>query len=228
MKEKIEIYEKNITELEFKLKDTENELFLLKKNNHMSLKVQEESHNNSANNQELKNQLKNKESEIDDNRRKNELIIKRLNEEMFKLKEKNENLEDKLVEVKTLRSQNEKLYTKLKEINIYKDKKLEFENLINTNETKNKQIEILVKEKQSLLNQIDKLCNDLQIIKEKLSICEYDKKNFEYELHDLKKDYSRLENKQYQNLMNLSGRKSNNFNLNNSEIKDKDEGLRLN
>ena len=75
--------------------------------------------------------------------------------------------------------------------------------MINTNETKNKQIELLVKEKQSLLNQIDKLCDDLQKIKEKLSICEYEKKNFEYELQDLKKDFSRLENKQFQNLMNI-------------------------
>lgn len=216
---KCEAFEKTIVDLEAKLKDSESELFILKEKNNLSQKVKEESLTNSATNQELKNQLKNKESEIDDIKRKNDLTVKRLNEEIYKMKEKNDNLEDKLEELNNLRGQNEKLYTKVKELNIYKDKKIEFENLINTNETKNKQIELLVKEKQSFLNQIDKLCDELQKIKEKLSICEYEKKNLEYELQDLKKDYSRIENKQFQNLMNHSdARKSVNFNSNNNNL----------
>lgn len=213
---KVESYDKTITDLEAKLRDRESELAYFKSNNQLTLKVQEESYNNSAFNQELKNRLKSKESEIDDLKRKNELSIKRLNEELFRAKEKNDNLEDKLIELNNLREQNEKLFTKIKEMNIYKDKKIEFENLISTNETRNKQIELLVKEKQSLLGQIDNLCDELQKVKEKLSICEYEKKNLEYEIFDLKKDYSRLENKQYQNIMNISDKKSTiNFNSNN-------------
>jgi len=212
---KSENYEKTISELEAKLKDCESELFLLKDKSTLSLKAQEESITNSAFNQELKSQLKSKESEIDDLKRKHDSTVKRLNEELFKMKEKNENLEDKIHELNSLRSQNEKLYMKVKELNIYKDKKIEFENLLSTNETKNKQIELLVKEKQSFLGQIDKLCDDLKEIKEKLSICEYEKRNLEYELHDMKKDFSRLENKQFQNLMNVSDiRKSVNFSTN--------------
>jgi len=214
---KCENFEKLNTDLEAKLKDTESELLLLKEKTKVSLKAQEESFNNSANNQELKNILKIKELEIEDIRRKNDLIIKKLKEENYKLQEKNENLEDKLLELNNLKEQNEKLFMKVKELNIYKDKKNEFENYINTIETKDKQIELLLKEKQNLGSQNDKLCDDLLKLKEKLSYCELEKNKLEYDLHDLKKENSRLENKQFHNIMNTSDvRKSIHINLNNN------------
>ncbi len=204
---KCENYEKQISEMDSKIKDNETEILFLRQKTQISLETQKEYFCNTATNQELKILLKEKDFEIIDNKRKNDLTIKKLNEELFKLTEKNENLEDKLQEINSLKIQNEKLFTKVKEMNIYKDKKIEFENLLNTNETNNKQIELLVKEKQSFINQIDKLSEELQKTKEKLSICEYEKKNIEYDLIDLKKDYIKLENKQHSNnnnMMNIS------------------------
>ncbi len=193
MNEKNENLEKNLTEMEMKYKDKEREFEISKSSQNFNLKVQEEMFKDNITNSELISQLNQKENELTDLKREHELVIKKMNEDMKKLKEKLESHEDKITELKSLKVQNEKLNSKIKELTIIKEHKIDYEELKKNLETKNKQIETLLKEKGSYASQIEKANKELLLEKEKFRQAEYERKKLEYDVNEMKRESSRME-----------------------------------
>ncbi len=191
--EKNEELSNNFLDLELKYKDCLREIEILHRNNTNQLSVQADSYNDVILLASIRNELMKKELEIEEIKRDYELDLKRYSDELFKSRQKMEILEDKIENLKYYQYENEKLKIKIKEFNMFKDKISDYDNLVSCVESKNVQIEKLIKEKQILLLQNENTIKDLLHEREKLKLVEFEKKKLDYELYDLKKDFSRFE-----------------------------------
>jgi hypothetical protein len=183
----------DLLELELKYLDVARENEILKKNSDFHIKMGEEAFNDSMLITQLKNDLMKKELEIEDIKRTHELILKRQNDEINKLNNTIENIEGKFSEFKSVKFENEKLKLKIKELNLNKEKISEFNNMLISVENKNVQIENLIKEKQILNIEKEKIVKQNLEMQEKCRELEYEKKKIEYELIDLKKETNKNE-----------------------------------
>ncbi len=181
--------ERRNTEYEVKYKDLFRELESLKSNSKFGgMNVHESLVNN-----ELESRLQQRENELEDKKKEFEMMERHFTEERNNLKEKLNVMQDKLLELKTVNSDNEKLKMKIKELLPFKDKCFDYDNLVISLEARNKQIENFNNEKKKLLETIEKLQKDVNTEKEKYRQLEYDKKKMEFEFNDIKKDMSRME-----------------------------------
>ncbi len=210
-----ENWEKNYQELELKYKDKERELEITKKNQNQNLKFSEDLLKDNIFISQLNNQFSLKEMELNDLKKSSELMIKKFNEEILILKEKNENFQEQIYEMRSIRNQNERLTVKIKELNANKEKHKDFIERQNLIEDKNKQIEILQKDKTFLLGQLEKVNKEVLTEKEKTRQLENEKKRIESDFLELKKDFAKLENK-YEATHKIN---HNNFNSNNASFK---------
>lgn len=193
--EKNEELSNNLLDLELKHKDCLREIEILHRNNSNQLTAQVESYNDVLQVASLRNELMKKELEIEEIKRDYELDLKRYSDELFKSRQKMEVLEDKVENLKYFQYENEKLKIKIKEFNMFKDKISDYDNLVSCVESKNLQIEKLIKEKQNLLLQNENTIKELLQEREKLKLVEFEKKKLDYELYDIKKDFSYFENR---------------------------------
>jgi hypothetical protein len=228
MKEKQITSERNYSELEFKYKDSTRENEYLKNSNKSNIKVQEELLNESILINQLKTQLSQKDMEIEDIKKDYELQIKSYNDKITQLSEKLEVYSDKISAMKSLSNENEKLKIKIKELSLLKDKQMEYDEMVLNLESKIRMIDTLNKEKQSYISQLEKANKDMLTEKEKCRQSEYERKRLEFELNDLKKENSRMENNfknkelQFQNYNNLNDNIKRNSNA--SEICNDNKG----
>lgn len=230
LKDKISAMEVTFSDLDSKYKDLLREAELLKNTNKSNIKVQEELLQESIQITQLKNLYSQKEIEMEDMKKDYELQIKSYKEKVASLDEKIENLEDRISSFKSLSTENDKLKSKIKELNLLKEKQNENDDLVLNLESKTRMIDTLIKDKQVYINQIEKLNKDILNEKEKTRTTEFERKRLEFELNDLRKENSRMENmlknkeNQYQNYNVLSDMKRNS--VNNSEINyaGKDQG----
>jgi len=180
---------KKFSELEIKYKDCFRELDSLKAN--LSLQSMNMQESLKVNDLELK--LTQKENEYDDLKKDKELLEKHLVSENNKLKEKNNLLQDKVIELKNISNDNEKLKTKIKELLQFKEKCIDYDNLVIYLEQRNKQIENMNLEKKKFVENIEKLQRDIKEEKEKFRQVEFEKKKIEFEFNDIKNNMSRIE-----------------------------------
>lgn len=188
LKDKNEELTDELLELELRYRDVLRENESLKYSSSKHYQMEQDSYNDAIIITQLKNELMKKELEIEDVKRDNELSVKRLKEDIVKLHNEKDKLEDKLEEFKNVKFENEKFKLKIKELNLIKEKLQEYENISLTIEIKNKQIENLIKEKQNFINETENLIKENLADKEKIKDIEFEKKKLEYEVYDLKKD----------------------------------------
>ena len=182
--------EKRNSEYESKYKDLFRELELLKSNAKFGgMNMQESLVNN-----ELESRLQQKENELDDKKKEFELMERHYTEERNNLKEKLNVMQDKLLELKTVNAENEKLKARIKELVPFKEKCFDYDNLVISLEARNKQIENLNNEKKKMLETLEKVQKEMSNEKEKYRQLDYEKKKMEFEFNDIKKDMSRMEN----------------------------------
>jgi hypothetical protein len=218
LRQKLNNIEKSFSELEYQYKDSRTEILNLKTSTKSNIQVQEELLQESFLIAELKNQISNKEMEMEDLKKDHDLQIKSLNEIINTLNEKLEIYEDKLSSMKNLSNENEKLKIKIKELSFLKEKQLEYDELVLNVETKSRTIDNLIKEKQTYISQIEKSNKEILSERDKYRQAEYERKKLDFELKDLRGEYNRLEqlfkNKeiQFQNLNTLNEMKKNNLN----------------
>jgi hypothetical protein len=192
MKNKNEELSNELMDLGLKYRDIMRENELLKKNANQHNQIEEDAYFDSVLITQLKNDLMKKDQEIEDMRRDDELMSKRQNSELTRLNGIIENLEQKNEELKSVKFDNEKLKLKIKEMNINKDKLVAYDNLENSLEAKNKQIENLIKEKQLLISQTEKLIKENFEIREQLKEVIFQKKKIEFDLADMKKEITHI------------------------------------
>lgn len=192
---KIEELTSSNIDIELKYKDCLREIEILNRNNQNKFSTHEETYNELIQIAGLRNELMKKELEIDEVKRDCELQLKRYSDELFKSRQRREMLEDKIEDLKYLQYENDKLKIKIKEINMFKDKINDYDNLVASIEAKNFQIEKLIHEKQNLLMQNENIMKELLQEREKLKLVEFEKKKLDYEISDLKRDHSRFESR---------------------------------
>jgi DNA repair exonuclease SbcCD ATPase subunit len=191
LRNKNEQLEANLLGLELKFKDKEKELDIAKSNNQNNVKAQEELFRDTMMYTQLKNELAVKDMEIIDIKRANDLINKKNEDNIKKLKEKIESFKDIQDEYMSMKTQNERLSNKLKELS---SKQNEQDELLKAIDSKNKQIDALLNEKKTYMSQIDLLAKELKQAQEKIRNSEFERKKLEIEVNDLRKEYSRHEN----------------------------------
>ena len=147
----------------------------------------------SLENDELKIKLEHKENELIDKKIKYERDLEKQINEIFKLKEYNEKLNYDLLEHKLMKKEFEDLKIKVKELAKYKELCADYNNLLSTIDSRNKQIENLNIEKKSYISQLEKYQKEMIIEKDRYRQLDYDKKKIEYDLNDVKADVSRME-----------------------------------
>jgi hypothetical protein len=198
----------NLIECEERYRDLHREKEILKENNKNILQDQEESYNDYFLISNLKNEIVKKEMEIEDLKKEHELVIKRNQEEKIRLENSKENLEDKLNEMKSIKHENEKLKLKIKELNLNKEKLFEFDAMVFNLDAKNRQIENLIKEKQGLILNHEKIMKENLQERENFKKMEQEKKKLEFDLYDIRKEFSRMDKRyslRFSNVRDLHG-----------------------
>jgi len=190
LKAKNEQLETNLLSLELKFKDKEKELEIAKSNSNFNIRAQEELFQDTLTYNQLKNELNQRDLEIHDIKRNQELINKKNDDMIKKLKEKIESFKDISDEYMAVKAQNERLSSRIKDLSA---KSSEYDELVKAIETKNKQIEGFLNEKKTYMSQIDLLAKELKLAHDKLRNSEYERKKVEIELNDIRKEYSRHE-----------------------------------
>ena len=192
LNQKIYNCEKSQIEIENKYKDAIREVELAKQNERDTSTIQFEE---SLKNNELKATILQQKNEIEDMKRNNKILNDIYNEENNKLKDKFELQEDKMIDFKTVQSENEKLKLKLKEYTKLKEKISDYENLLIIIESKSKNLDNMQHEKKTLMLNLEKLQKEVITEKDKYRNLEFEKKKTEIELNDSKNMINRLENR---------------------------------
>lgn len=214
-KSKCETLEKNFYELEYKYSEKERECEIAKNKHSQNIIAQEEMFKESLTISELMSKLNEKELLLVDITKEKEMNEMRYNEEINRLSDKLESYDDKIQEFHSLKTQNEKLNMRIKEM---KDKLADgntVEEYQRAIDAKNKQIEAMIKEKQQIVNQNEKITKELFHEKEKTRASDHEKKRLEFDLNDMKRELVK-------DKLNMSEIKRNN--LDNSGQKDEDDG----
>jgi hypothetical protein len=173
-----------LIDMELKYKDSLREIEILKMNFKNNLQAEKDSFDDALIITNLKEDVLKREFEIEDIKLSNELSLKNANDEIIRLKNKLETLDDKIDVLKSTQYENEKLKLKIKELHIVKDKLADYEVLEANLEAKNRQIEKLIKEKQGFIMQTDKLMKENMTEREKHRQVDYEKKKLESEFKD--------------------------------------------
>ena len=187
--------EKKIKELEIKNQEYLNEIDAFKKLNEKKLNDHEKLLRESILNSTLHNLLQLKDNEILENKKENELLMKRYLDDNYRLKEEVDLLTEKNVEFEEMKVEHEKLKKKAKELEILKEKMVLHEKSVLELQTKNNQIDFLTKEKQNYILSVDKLQKDIIIEKDKARVVENEKRKLENEIIDLKRENTKLSKK---------------------------------
>lgn len=184
--------EMRISELENKQKDFLREIEMSRSNDNMN-KMQQEMMEESMLISQLRSDLKSKELELED---KNREIIhqkKLQSEEIARLQEKLDNMHEKVISSKDQGSEIEKLRTKVKELQVFRDKQSDFDEIVMSLESKTRMVDNLVQEKQAINSQLEKYSKEILNEKDKVRKKEYELKQVNYDLQEIKKENARLE-----------------------------------
>jgi chromosome segregation ATPase len=192
LNQKIFNLEKTTNEIELKYKDALRELEMAKQN---ETKTNEFSFEESLKNNELNAKIMLQKNEIDDLKRNHKELISKYLEENYKLKEKLDVTEDKLLEVNILKNDNEKLKNKIKDYQKLKEKVSDYDNLLIIMNSKTKSIESLQNDKKALMTNLDKLQKELITEKDKVRNFEFEKKKLENDYQEARTLITRLENR---------------------------------
>lgn len=193
LKEQYGYIEKKLNDLEIKYKDALRDVEFLKSSNKKNMQVQEELLKDSMLTSQLKSQLSQKEMELVDLKSEYEFQVKSQEEKIQSLNDKLEIYSDKISSLQSLANENEKLKLKLKDLNILKEKQVEYEDLIASIESKNRMIDSSIKDKQNLFAQLEKLNSEFLAEKDKSRRLENDRKRLEADLIETKNEFSRIE-----------------------------------
>lgn len=215
--------EKKLKEIENKYKDMQREVevnnFSEKINKiHIEKEILEENFQISH----IKNDIKSKEIELEEKNKEIVRLNKHHNEEIVSYEERIEILNEKILSYKEIAVENEKLKNKVKELLVFKEKQGEFEEMSLILESKCRQIENLINEKQGFSSQIEKFSKEVLNEKEKLRKKDYEYKQLNLDYNELKREVIRLETEkktnEFSNLhgnhVDLNQTKLKNFNLN--------------
>jgi hypothetical protein len=175
-----------LVDLELKYKDAFREIEILRINLKNNIQAERASYDDAVVISNLKAEILKRDFEIQDIKINNELGLKSANDEISRLRIKVETLEDKLDVFKSTHYENEKLKLKIKELNIIKEKLNDYEVMESNLESKNRQIEKLIKEKQHFIAQTEKLMKENMTEREKHRQVDYEKKKLENEFKEIK------------------------------------------
>ena len=208
LKQYIESLEKTKEHLELKYNDKEREIEMLKKSQSKNYQIQEQLINNTITHSELKTEIVEKNLEIEELKKELQLANDRAKEKIKKLTESLELAKDKITDFEGKQVQYEKLNAKYKELQgLISNKGFTKEEMMNIMDEKNKNIELLMKEKNALLGQIEKLGNDIIKEKEKSTKVEFEKKKLEFELTDVKNEIIHIKEKEKEEIIKRESQK---------------------
>jgi len=180
---------KQNTDLDHKFKDCLRELEMSK----LSLVGGSMTAKESLENEELKSKMDNKDQEILEIKIKYDREIEKQNNEIYRLKETIDKLNYDILEYRQMKKEYDDLKTKVKELARYKELCSDYNDLLSTIDTRNKQIEQLNNDKRSYISQVDRLQKEMIIEKDRYRQLEYEKKKLEYDLNDMRADVSKME-----------------------------------
>jgi len=169
--------------------------------------------------------MKAKDIEIEDKNKEIVLLNKHHREEVCSYEERIEVLNERILSYKEIGIENEKLKNKVKELLVFKEKQEEFEEMSVVLESKCRQIENLINEKQGLVSQVDKLSKEVLNEKEKLRKREYENKQLSLDYNELKREVNRLENEKKGYELNYLNMNSNDLSKVDSQSKGKNFNL---
>ena len=197
LKQYIETLEKSKASIELKYNDKEREIEMLKKSQSNNYQIQEQLINNTIAHSELRTEINEKNIEIEELKKEISLTNDRAKEKIKKLTESLELAKDKIADFETKQLQYDKLTIKYKELQtVAKSKGYTKEEMTNVLEEKNKAIDILMKEKKTLLTQIEKLNKDILAEKEKSTKMDFEKRKLEYEISDMKSEINKIKERE--------------------------------
>ena len=208
LKQYIESLEKTKEHLELMYNDKEREIEMLKKSQSKNYQIQEQLINNTITHSELKTEIVEKNLEIEELKKELQLTNDRAKEKIKKLTESLELAKDKITDFEGKQVQYEKLNAKYKELQgLISNKGFTKEEMMNIMDEKNKNIELLMKEKNALLGQIEKLGKDIIKEKEKSTKVEFEKKKLEFELTDVKNEIIHIKEKEKEEIIKRESQK---------------------
>lgn len=191
-KKKTQILENKLTELENKQKDYTRELEMVRNTDNLS-KFQQEMLEEAMMISNIKSELKNKEMELEDKCREIVQLKKFHSEEISTMREKVDNLQEQLSSSKDQSKDLEKLRLKIKELQVFKDKQTDFDDLMFNLESKSRMNDNLLADKQGLSTQLEKYSKEILNEKEKYRKKEYECKKLNIDIQELKKEKSQIE-----------------------------------
>ncbi len=175
-----------------KLNDSNREIEILKESNKQNLLNIEDLLKEICKASEFKRLYEQKEHELNDMKNAKELQILSLKEDKSKLMENLENTKDKVIQMSYVQTENEKLKIKLKELSLLKDKNTENTTLLSTIESKERIIDTLAEENQSLLGKLEKFEEDLSNEKKKNMQITKEHENLIFNFNSLNNDFIRI------------------------------------
>lgn len=185
--------EQKLVEMDLKFKDFSREIELVKSSNNFNKMQQQELMEESMMISQFKSDLRVKEIELQDKDREILQLNTFHSEEVKKLSEKIEQLQEKISSSNDLNGELDKLRNKVKELQVFKDKCNDYEEMSLNLDSKIRIIDNLIQEKQSLSNQLDKYSKEILNEKEKVRKKDYELKQVNIDLEELKKENLRLE-----------------------------------
>jgi hypothetical protein len=185
--------EQKLVEMDLKFKDFNREIELVKSSNNFNKMQQQELMEESMMISQFKSDLRLKEIELQDKDREISQLNTFHSEEVKKLTERIEQLQEKISSSNDLNGEIDKLRNKVKELQVFKDKCSDYEEMSLNLDSKIRIIDSLIQEKQSLTNQLDKYSKEILNEKEKVRKKDYELKQLNIDLEELKKENLRLE-----------------------------------
>lgn len=192
-KKKSQTLEAKLLELENKQKDYAREIEMVRSTDNLS-KLQQEMLEEAMMMSNIKSELKNKEMELEDKCREIAQLKKFHSDEISAMREKIDNLQELLSASKDQSKDIEKLKMKIKELQVFKDKQADFDELMFNYESKSRMNDNLLADKQGLTTQLEKYSKEILNEKEKLRKKEYEFKQLSIDIQELKKEKTKLEN----------------------------------
>jgi chromosome segregation ATPase len=147
----------------------------------------------SLENEELKNKVDNKDNEILEIKIKYDRELEKQNNEIYRFKETIDKLNYDLLEYRQMKKEYEDLKIKVKELAKYKELCSDYNDLLSTIDTRNRQLEAVNTEKRGYITQIERLQKEIIVEKDRYRQLEYEKKKLEYDFNDMRADVSKME-----------------------------------
>lgn len=141
---------------------------------------------------QLRSEVQSRDQLLEHRIKEIEQIRKQHSDEVEKFKDKIDQLEEKVQVGKNMAVDNEKLRHKIKELQFYKEKQGQFDELVLSLESKSRMIDSLIKEKQGLLKQLEEINKDKINEREKGRQLEKNIKELSERYETLLKDYHQV------------------------------------